>query len=128
MLATKYLGSDNVGEFFAQSLAVVLVQSGAKSRFNRPGTPWQNGHEESFVSRLRAELLDVELYLNLADAEVKLAVHRCKYNEQRPHRRLATCPLAVAAAILLRSGYAFPASAKCRVIISGGLILRCPHE
>jgi transposase InsO family protein len=86
--APKYLRSDNGSEFLARSLAVFLVQSGTESRFIRPGSPWQNGHAESFVSRLRAELLDVELFHNLADAQVKLALFRRFYNERRPHSSL----------------------------------------
>lgn len=86
--APRFLRSDNGSEFIARSLAVFLSQSQTESRFIKPGSPWQNGHAESFVSRLRAELLDVELFHNLADAEVKLALFRRFYNEQRPHSSL----------------------------------------
>ncbi|MBS1714915.1 MAG: transposase family protein [Armatimonadetes bacterium] len=64
--APQNLRSDNGSEFFARSLAVFLLQSGTQSRFIKPGSPWQNGHAESFDSRLRAELLDVEVFHNLA--------------------------------------------------------------
>lgn len=95
--APQFLRSDNGSEFIARSLAVFLSQSGTQSRFIKPGSPWQNGHAESFVSRLRAELLDVETFHNLADAQVKLAIYRRYYNEQRPHSSL---------------GYRTPAQAK----------------
>lgn len=62
----------------------------------RKRSAWQNGHAESFVSRLRAEMLDVEAFLNLADAQVKLAVYRRYYNEQRPHSSLGYRPPAEA--------------------------------
>lgn len=84
----KFLRSDNGSEFISRSLAVFLSESGTQSRFIKPGSPWQNGHAESFVSRLRAEMLDVELFHNLADAQVKLAVFRRYYNEERPHSSL----------------------------------------
>lgn len=86
--APQFLRSDNGSEFISRSLAVFLSRSGTQSRFIKPGSPWQNGHAESFNSRLRAELLDVEVFLNLADAQVKLQVHRRFYNEQRPHSSL----------------------------------------
>lgn len=86
--APTYLRSDNGSEFVSRSLAVFLSQSGTQSRFIAPGSPWQNGHAESFVSRLRAELLDVEVFYNLADAQVRLAVFRRFYNERRPHSSL----------------------------------------
>ncbi|MCC7229199.1 MAG: transposase [Fimbriimonadaceae bacterium] len=43
---------------------------------------------KNFVSRLRAELLDVEVFHNLSDAQVKLAIFRRFYNEHRPHSSL----------------------------------------
>jgi putative transposase len=95
--APKFLRSDNGPEFISRSLAVFLSKSGTESRFIKPGSPWQNGHAESFVSRLRAELLDVELFHNVADAEMKLAVYRRFYNEQRPHSSLGYRPPSAAA-------------------------------
>jgi transposase InsO family protein len=86
--APVFLRSDNGSEFISRSLAVFLSQSGTQSRFIQPGSPWQNGHAESFVSRLRAELLDVEVFHSLADAQVKLAIYKRYYNEQRPHSSL----------------------------------------
>ena len=86
--APTYLRSDNGSEFISRSLAVFLSRSGTESRFIKPGSPWQNGHIESFNSRLRVELLDVEVFHNLADAQVKLRVFRRYYNEARPHSSL----------------------------------------
>ena len=97
--APRFLRSDNGSEFIARSLAVFLAASGTQSRFIKPGSPWQNGHAESFVSRLRAELLDVEVFHNLADAQVKLALYRRFYNEERPHSSLGYRPPAVAHAL-----------------------------
>lgn len=93
--APAHLRSDNGSEFIARSLAVFLLQSGTSSRFIKPGSPWQNGHAESFNSRLRAECLDVELFHNLADADLKLTLFRRFYNEQRPHSSLGYLPPAV---------------------------------
>lgn len=106
--APEFLRSDNGPEFISRSLAVFLSQSGSGSHFIKPGSPWQNGHAESFVSRLRAECLDVEVFHNLADAQMKLTVYARWYNEQRPHSSLGYRPPAVAAAQSLRSGRASP--------------------
>ena len=86
--APAFLRSDNGSEFISRSLAVFLSQSGTQSRFIKPGSPWQNGFVESFNSRLRAELLDVEVFHNLADAQVKLRLFKRFYNEERPHSSL----------------------------------------
>jgi len=95
--APRFLRSDHGSEFVARSLAVFLSQNGSGSHFIRPGSPWQNAYVESFNSTLRRDLLDVEVYHNLADAQVKLAIYRRYYNEQRPHSSLGHRPPAVAA-------------------------------
>lgn len=92
----QFLRSDNGSEFIARSLAVFLFQSGTQSRFIKPGSPWQNGYAESFNSTLRRDCLDVEVFHNLADAQIKLAVYRRYYNEQRPHSSLGNRPPAAA--------------------------------
>ncbi len=84
----KFLRSDNGPEFVANSLAVWLAISGTESRFIKPGSPWQNAKIESFNGKLRAELLNAEVFANLADAQLKLAVWRRFYNEDRPHSSL----------------------------------------
>lgn len=86
--APRFLRSDNGSEFISRSLAVFLNQSGSGSHFIRPGSPWQNAYVESFNSTLRRDLLDVEVFHNLADAQVKLSLYRRFYNEQRPHSSL----------------------------------------
>ncbi len=86
--APKHLRSDNGSEFISRSLAVFLSQSGTKSRFIKPGSPWQNGHAESFVSTLRRDCLDVDVFHNLADAQARLGIYRRYYNEERPHSSL----------------------------------------
>jgi putative transposase len=103
----SFVRSDNGSEFVSRSLSVFLSQFGTKSRFIAPGSPWQNGFVESFHSRLRAELLDVEVFCNLADAQVKLAVYRRYYNEVRPHSSLGY-RTPVAAAESGNSGRATP--------------------
>lgn len=83
-----YLRSDNGPEFVANSLIVWLSLRGTQSRFIKPGSPWQNAKIESFNSRLRAELLNAEAFVNLAQARLKLSLWRRFYNEERPHSSL----------------------------------------
>ncbi len=100
-----FLRSDNGSEFISRSLAVFLASSGSDSHFIKPGSPWQNAYVESFNSTLRRDCLDVEVFHNLTDAQVKLAVYRRYYNEQRPHSSLGgTPPARFAASISCRDG------------------------
>lgn len=86
--APEYLRSDNGPEFIAGHLRSWLETVGSSSRFIAPGSPWQNGHAESFMSRLRAEFLNAEVFYNVADARLKLGQFQRFYNEGRPHSAL----------------------------------------
>ena len=105
--APKFLRSDNGSEFIARVIAVFLSERKSASHFIDPGKPWQNGFVESFHSTLRRDHLDVEVYYNLADAQMKTAVYRRYYNERRPHSSLGYLPPAEAARHL-NSGRATP--------------------
>jgi hypothetical protein len=50
-----------------------------------PGSPWQNPFVESFNSKLRDELLSVELFETLLEAQVLAEDYRIEYNTWRPH-------------------------------------------
>ncbi|MBS1703654.1 MAG: IS3 family transposase [Armatimonadetes bacterium] len=106
--APAFVRTDNGSEFIARILAVFLSQSGSKSHFIAPGSPWQNAFVESFHSTLRREHLDVEAFVNLADAQVKTAVWRRWYNDQRPHSSLGNIPPTTVASRILESSRATP--------------------
>ena len=54
-----------------------------------PGKPWQNGIAESFHSRLRDELLNVEVFSSHGGhAQVLIEAWRAFYNGIRPHSSL----------------------------------------
>jgi transposase InsO family protein len=59
-----------------------------RERPHRPGSPWQNSYLESFGSRIRDELLGVELFSCLAEAKVMVEDCRRDYNERRPRSAL----------------------------------------
>lgn len=58
------------------------------SAYIEPGSPWQNAYVESFGSRIRDELLSVELFSCLTEAKVLIEDWRCDYNHHRPHSAL----------------------------------------
>ena len=61
----KYIRSDNGSEFVAKAVRQYLGDSGVKTLFIEPGSPWENGYIESFNGKLRDELLDRELFLHI---------------------------------------------------------------
>ena len=80
-----HIRSDNGSEFIARTLQAWLAQRHIKTLYIEPGSPWQNGHVESFHGSLRDECLDRELMLSVAEARVVIEDYRRYYNAERPH-------------------------------------------
>jgi putative transposase len=86
--APQYLRSDNGPEFLAKLLRTWLTKQGTHTLYIEPGCPWQNGKGESVNGRLRDECLNTEVFLNLAEAKVRIEHWRHQYNTERPHSSL----------------------------------------
>jgi len=82
------LRMDNGPEFVALALRGLCHRRRIDPAYIEPGKPWQNGFAESFVSRLRDEFLDGEVFLSVLDAQVRLGLWRRYYNEERLHSRI----------------------------------------
>lgn len=87
--APVHVRSDNGPELTANALRDWCRFSGSGSAYIEPGSPWQNPYVESFGSRIRDELLAVEQFSCLAEAQVMVEDWREDYNERRPHSALA---------------------------------------
>jgi len=71
-----------------------------KTLYIEPGAPWENAYSsETFIGRLRDELLERELFANLKEAQVLLEDYRDHYNRKRPHGALGYLTPAEFAAI-----------------------------
>ncbi|MCC6545658.1 transposase family protein [Candidatus Sumerlaeota bacterium] len=86
--APKHLRSDNGPEFIAQALRGFLKESNIGTLYIEPGSPWQNGFAESFNARVKDELIGVELFTSMKEAEVVGGDWREAYNNRRPHSAL----------------------------------------
>ena len=64
----KYLRSDNGQELIAVEIQRWLGEVGIGTIYIEPGSPWQNGHVESFHNRLRDECLNQEKFLSVTEA------------------------------------------------------------
>lgn len=84
----RFIRSDNGPEFIAQAVRDWLAESGVETLYIEPGSPWENGYCESFNSRLRDELLDRELFMDLREIKVVVEDYRLDYNHRRPHSAL----------------------------------------
>jgi transposase InsO family protein len=65
-----------------------LNRLGVATLFIEPGSPWENGYVESFIGKLRDELLDREIFTTLAEAKILIEEWRKEYNQVRPHSSL----------------------------------------
>ncbi len=83
-----FIRCDNGSELTANALKDWCRFSRAGSAYIEPGSPWQNPYVESFGSRIRDELLSVELFSCLAEARVLVEDWRKDYNAHRPHSAL----------------------------------------
>jgi putative transposase len=83
--APRFIRCDNGPELTANALRDWCRFSGAGASYIDPGSPWQNPFVESFNSKLRDELLSVELFETLLEAQVLAEDYRIEYNTWRPH-------------------------------------------
>jgi putative transposase len=86
--APRFIRCDNGPELTANALRDWCRFSGAGTSYIDPGSPWQNPYVESFGGRLRDELLAVEAFNTLLEAQVLVEDWRIEYNTLRPHSAL----------------------------------------
>ena len=63
-------------------------RSAAGRSFIEPGSPWQNPFVELFGSRVRDEVLSVDAFDSVLEAQTVITDWRTIYNHRRPHRSL----------------------------------------
>jgi putative transposase len=97
--APEHLRCDNGPEMTAHALKDWCELANTGTAFIEPGSPWQNPYVESFHSRVRDELLDIEEFSCLAEARAVISDWHEDYNQRRPHSALEMqTPAAFAAA------------------------------
>ncbi len=87
-----YIRSDNGPEFTAQLIRFWLGALDVGTLFIEPGSPWENGYNESFNGKFRDEFLNGELFYTLAEAKILIERWRREYNGFRPHSSLRYRP------------------------------------
>ena len=83
-----FIRSDNGPEFTATILRGWLERLNTDTLFIEPGSPWENGYNESFNGKLRDELLNCEIFYTLKEAQILIEQWRQHYNTVRPHSSL----------------------------------------
>jgi putative transposase len=86
--APTAIKSDNGAEFTAKKVQDWIKDRGIGARFIEPGSPWQNGHNESFNGVFRDGCLNRWLFESLREAREASESWLHEYNEERPHGSL----------------------------------------
>ena len=77
--------SDNGPEFVAKRVQQWLKERHVKVRYIDPGSPWQNGHNESFNGVFRDGCLNRWSFYSVAEARRVVEQWLEEYNNVRPH-------------------------------------------
>jgi len=88
----EHIRSDNGPEMTSKIVRNWLEQIGSQTLFIEPGSPWENGYNESFNGKLRDELLNGEIFYSLKEAKIIIEQWRHHYNTKRPHSSLGYRP------------------------------------
>jgi putative transposase len=94
----KTIVSDNGTELTSNAILRWTDDHKVAWHYIAPGKPVQNAFAESFIGRLRDELLNETLFRSLAHARVVLEAWQTDYNTNRPHSRLGWMSPAIYAA------------------------------
>ena len=86
--APEFIRCDNGPELVSQALHDWCRFNHATTAYIEPGAPWQNAYAESFNGHLRRELLDMESFNTLHEAQLLVEDWRLEYNHYRPHQSL----------------------------------------
>jgi len=90
--APEHLRSDNGSEFTSKVVRKWLERVGVQTLFIAPGSPWENGYNESFNGKFKDELIHREIFYSLREAQVLVEQWRREYNTIRPHSSLGYRP------------------------------------
>lgn len=92
--------SDNGPELVCDRVQDWIAARGIATKFIEPGSPWQNGHNESFNGVFRDSCLNQWLFVSVREARLVVERWRQEYNEERPHGALGQItPAAYAAGV-----------------------------
>ena len=80
--------SDNGPEFVAKKVQDWIEERSIGARFIEPGSPWQNGHNESFNGVFRDGCLNRWLFESVREAREATEAWLHEYNWERPHGSL----------------------------------------
>jgi transposase InsO family protein len=89
----KVFHCDRGRENLSENCLNYFKSLGTKISVSDPGSPWQNGHAESFFSRFKAETGDLNRFEDLGELTEYVYQFISYYNQERIITRLKTSPV-----------------------------------
>jgi putative transposase len=89
----KIFHSDRGTEFLNEVCIKFFKENHIQISVSDPGSPWQNGHSESFFSRFKAETGDLNRFESLGELTEYIYQFINYYNNERIITRLKTSPI-----------------------------------
>ena len=84
--------SDNGREYEAKVFIAMLERYGITISRSRPGSPWENGHQESFYDKFKMDLGDPNRFKTLGELVAEIYRTLWDYNHTRIHSALRMPP------------------------------------
>jgi putative transposase len=88
--------SDNGSEYEAKVFIAILEEYGITISRSRPGSPWENGYQESFYDKFKMDLGDPNRFKTLGELVAEIYRTAWDYNHTRIHSALRMPPSAFA--------------------------------
>jgi len=89
----KVFHSDRGREFLNEDCIEYLKKQKVKISVSDPGSPWQNGHAESFLSRFKSETGDLNRFEDLGELAEYVYQYVNYYNNERIVTKFKMSPI-----------------------------------
>lgn len=89
----QLMHSDQGSEYLCHEVLDYLFTQGITPSFSAKSSPWQNGQQESFFSRFKQEIPDLNRYETLGEAISQILTYITYYNTERIHTALRMPPV-----------------------------------
>lgn len=93
LVIPKYFHCDQGTEFMAKICTHYLKSHGVLVSVSDTGSPWQNGHQESFFGRFKAEFGDFNRFNYVGELIAEIYSQIYYYNFKRKHTALKLSPV-----------------------------------
>ena len=88
----KIIHSDQGSEYKSKLFRSILTDYKIRQSMSRKGSPWQNGHQESFYGNWKVDVGDVNRFASLGELTAEIYKSIYYYNNERIHTSLGMPP------------------------------------